>query len=200
MQSVALAVEVRVIGLRPGRSADVVIDAGAPITLRPGDTTPDGVKLLSVARDHAVVTVDGVELELPLSSGRGSSVVASAATSVTMSAAARGQFLSDGVINGHSVRFVVDTGATDTALSEDNARSIGLNYRGKQPIIVATAGGFAKAWPVTLASVRLGDLTTKDVRAVVIESKSLSQVLLGTSFLSHFDMHRQGSKLVLMQR
>lgn len=200
LQGVAMATDVSVVGLRPGRSADVMIDGGPPLTLRPGDTTPEGVKLISVERDSVTVSVEGVILSLPLSAERGTSAAAATANSITLSADARGQFLSDGFINGRSVRFVVDTGATDTTLSEANARSIGLAYRDKQAVVVATASGLAKAWPVTLASVRLGDLTKKDVRAVVIESKSLPVVLLGTSFLNSFDMHRQGTKLVLMQR
>ena len=63
-----------------------------------------------------------------------------------------------------------------------------------------TANGVVKGWQVTLGTVRIGDLTEHSVEAVVFDNDALSVVLLGTNFLARFDMHRQGSTLVLRRR
>jgi aspartyl protease family protein len=50
---------------------------------------------------------------------------------------------------------------------------------------------------VSLASVRVGDVTVRDVDAIVVDNDTLPVGLLGMSFLGRFDMQRQGSTLVL---
>src|SRR5207237_3904126 len=60
-----LAADVRVVAVTPGRSADVVIDRSAPVTIEVGETV-DGVKLLTTDRSGAVLAVDGVTKTLQL--------------------------------------------------------------------------------------------------------------------------------------
>src|SRR5438105_12948498 len=54
------ATDVRVVAVTPGRSVDVEIDHAAPITVEVGETTPQGVRVLRVDRESAVLRVDGV--------------------------------------------------------------------------------------------------------------------------------------------
>jgi aspartyl protease family protein len=188
------ATDVSVVGVTPGRSADVVIDQREPITIEEGQTV-DGVTVRDVNSTGAVVRVDGVTKTLPLTSGAGGRT-APAGGSITLTADGRGQFFTPGTINGRSVRFIVDTGATYVALSRVEAARIGLDYRQGRPATSATANGVVRGWIVSLASVRVADVMVRDVTAMVIDG-DVPGVLLGMSFLGRFDIRQEGAKLVL---
>ena len=119
---------------------------------------------------------------------------------MTLLADGSGQFFTSGIVNGRSVRFVVDTGATLTTLSRTDAQRIGLDYRRGTPVRTTTANGVANGWRMSLDSVRVANTTVRDVDALVIDNETLPMGLLGMSFLGHFDMQRQGSTLVLRRR
>jgi aspartyl protease family protein len=195
LPALCLAADLRVVAVTPGQSADVVIESSAPVTIQIGETV-EGVTLLSADRAGVVLTADGVRRTLPLLSGP-SVEHASAGSTVTLSADAHGQFLTGGTVNGRPVRFIVDTGATLTTLSRPEATRIGLDYSAGRPTRVQTANGDVRGWRVSLASVRIGDVTIRDVDAIVVENESLPVALLGMSFLGRFDMQRQGPTLVL---
>ena len=59
-----------------------------------------------------------------------------------------------------------------------------------------TANGAVAARKLTLNSVRVGDVTVYNVEAMVVP-QAMPVVLLGNSFLSHFQMHSDASSLVL---
>src|SRR4029077_1557789 len=104
-----------------------------------------------------------------------------------------GQFFTAGTVNGRSVRFIVDTGATLTTLSRADAQRIGLDYRGGTPLRVHTVNGDTIGRSVSLRTVQIGGATVHDVQAVVIDNDTIPVGLLGMNFLAHFDMRRQGS-------
>ena len=60
--------------------------------------------------------------------------------------------------------------------------------------------GVVNGWRVSLDSVRIGDMTVRDVDAMVVDNDTLPVGLLGMSFLGRFDMQRQGATLVLRRR
>jgi len=196
-----LATDVRVVAITPGRSADVVID-GAPITLEVGEETPEGIKLLSADRDRAVLRVDGKTKTLSLAAER-PAVEGGATTrsgTVILSIDAAGHFTARGFINGRSISCLIDTGATVTTLSVSSAERIGLDYLHGAPTKAMTVNGVVDGWRVSLDSVRIGDVTVREVDAIVVDNDTLPVVLLGMSFLGRFDMHRQGPTLVLRRR
>lgn len=182
-----------------GNKALLVIN-GAAKTVAPGDSV-QGVKVLSTSGDQAVVEIEGQRQtlrvgEAPVSMGstqspRGSRIVLSAGTG--------GHFVTTGAINGKTVQFMVDTGATGVGLSVDDANRLGLNYKAGQPIRVNTANGVANGWLMRLASVRIGDVEVYDVEAAVSPG-SMPYVLLGNSFLSRFQMTRANDQMVLERR
>lgn len=198
------ATEVQVVGLTPGRSALVIID-GNTMTLEVGESV-EQVTLVRVDSDGAVLRVDGETRSLPLVAqgaggfelGAGGEGV-SGASSVRLSADGSGHFMTKGAVNGRSVRFLVDTGASLTTLSKDEAQRIGLRYRNGSPAALSTANGLVKGWRLSLDSVRVGQVTVNNVDAVVIDN-DLPYALLGMSFLDRFDMVREGSYLVLRRR
>ncbi len=198
LPALCMATDVRVVAVTPGQSADVVIDRGAPVTIEVGEVV-EGVKLLKVDRASAVLTVNGTTRTLPLAADVGS-LSDAVGGSVTLLADARGQFFTSGTVNRRPMHFIVDTGATLTTLSRADARRIGLNYRGGTPTRTSTANGVVNGWRMSLASVSVGDMTVRGVDAMVVDNDSLPVALLGMSFLDRFDMHRQGSTLVLLRR
>ena len=199
LPTLCLATDVRVVAVTPGRSAEVVIERGAPLTIEVGETV-DGVKLLRADRSGAVLSVDGITKTLPLGEDPGSVGDAPASGTITLSADGHGQFFTSGTVNGRAVHFVVDTGATLTALSRADARRIGLDYRGGRPVQAITVNGAVHGWLMSLGSVRVGDVTEHNVDAIVVDNDTLPLALLGMSFLGRFDMHRQGASLVLRRR
>ncbi len=193
--------DVEVVAVTPGLSAVLVIDGGAPIELDIGQHTK-GVELVGSSRNGAVVRIDGAERELPLVAYDGGGSIADvgeAAPTVTLTSQG-GHFVAEGYVNGSPVSFVVDTGATRTALSRAHAEAIGIDYGAGDPVQSLTANGIADGWAVTLESVEVGDLVVYDLEAVVLDNDSLPVGLLGMNFLDHFDMQRQGTKLVLRGR
>ena len=89
-------------------------------------------------------------------------------------------------INDAPVRFVVDTGATDLVLSQDDARKVGfdpdaLAYLGE----ARTANGTVPLARVTLDRVSLGDEIERHVPATV-NGGQMDGSLLGMSYLSRF--------------
>ncbi len=195
-----LATDVQVVAVTPGVSADVAIDGGAPITLEVGGAPVEGVTLLKADRAGAVLQVDGTTKALSLVATGSSVAGAARSDTVTLSADTGRHFVTDGAINGTSVRFVVDTGATVTTLSRTEADRVGLDYRGGTPAKSMTANGIVSGWRLSLDSVSVGDTTVRDVDAMVLDNDTLPVVLLGMSFLRHFDLQRQGSTLMLRRR
>jgi len=199
LPALCLATDVRVVAVTPGQSADVVIDRGAPITIEVGETI-ECVKVLRADRAGAVLSLDRITRAVPLVVDSAPAGDGAGSGTVTLLADGSGQFFTSGIVNGRSVRFVVDTGATLTTLSRTDAQRIGLDYRRGTPVRTTTANGVANGWRMSLDSVRVANTTVRDVDALVIDNETLPMGLLGMSFLGHFDMQRQGSTLVLRRR
>jgi len=183
-----------------GDKALLVID-GAPRTVAVGSTVA-GVKVLRVSGDSTEVEVGGRRLTLPLGGAQvnlGGNAGGGGGTQIVIAAGSGGHFTTDGSINGRAVRFLVDTGATSIALSEETARRIGLDFARGQRGYANTANGQVIAHRVRLASVRVGEVTVYDVDAVVLPAP-MEQVLLGNSFLSRFQMKRDADVMVLDKR
>ncbi len=112
-----------------------------------------------------------------------------------------GHFRSEGRIDGRSVGFLIDTGASVIALTADDAAMLGLHPGNSEyRVLLKTANGVVRAAPTTLDMVEIGDIMVRDVAAVVMPDGALDENLLGMSFLSrlrHFE-YSEG-KMVLEQ-
>ena len=107
-------------------------------------------------------------------------------------------YVASGRIEDVAAEFIVDTGATDVAVSADIADAAGL--RRGQPRAVATANGQAIAYTTRIGRVQLGDIVEHDVPATIVPNMGDIQVLLGMSFLSRLDFRQRGDRLELEQR
>jgi aspartyl protease family protein len=104
-------------------------------------------------------------------------------------------------VNGISMKFMVDTGATLVTLSSSDALRAGINYRSGQKATLQTANGTSAAYRVKLDTVRIGDITLNNVDGAVVEGNVLGDVgLLGLSFLNRLNMQREGSTMTLTRR
>jgi aspartyl protease family protein len=191
------ALDVALVG-RIGKSAVLTIDGGPPRTVAVGGTMREGVRLVALDGDRAVVEADGRRQTLELGA-RPMRIDPREAQALTLHADARGHFLSDALINGVSVPFVVDTGATLLALGAGDATRAGIDYRRGEKAMTQTAGGVVEVWRVKLDRVQVGPFTFHGVDAAVFES-GLPVALLGMSVLNRLQMKRDGNRLTLEKR
>jgi aspartyl protease family protein len=195
----AAATDVTVVGLSSAR-ASVSINGGTPRWLAVGQRSPEGVLLVAVDREAATFEIDGKRRVLRMNQAYvAAGAAAGGSSSVTLKADARGHFVTDGQVNGGTVRFMVDTGATTIALPAADAKRLGIDYLKGERGMVQTANGTAPAYRVKLDTVRLGDITINGVEGVVLEG-GLQTALLGMSFLNRTEMKRDGETMVLTKR
>ncbi len=198
----AHATDVNVIGLFSGKAV-VVINRAAPRTLAAGETTAEGVKLISSDSHGAVLEIDGKRQTLEMGQHFETAAApgaASARSSVVLAPDSRGHFITDGAVNGNYVRFLVDTGATFVSLPSSEARRLGIDYLKGARGVTQTANGTAVVYRVLLDSVTLGDITIYNVTGMVHEGGGLDVALLGMSFLNRTEMRREGPTLTLTKR
>ena len=110
---------------------------------------------------------------------------------------AYGHYVSSGTINNHEVVFLLDTGASDIAIPESLADDIGLNKG--QSMLIKTANGNTKAYRTRLESVALGEIKRYDLNATILTNITGKEVLLGMSFLKHFEIVQKGKSLTIRQ-
>jgi aspartyl protease family protein len=125
-----------------------------------------------------------------------SSVDINGAAVVVLEQDRSGHYQAQGTINGQTVSFLVDTGATDVALPESAARALGLEFGPR--VQVMTAAGPANAWVTRLDEVTVGGISRRNVRAS-ITSGEFNGILLGMSFLKHYSLQQQDGKLVIRE-
>jgi aspartyl protease family protein len=178
-----------------------VID-GTRRVLTTGQSSPEGVRLIATdtAAEQAEIEIGGRRETVKLGMVMSGFQPANRAT-VVLWPGGGGQYRTEGMINGQSVRFLVDTGATTIALSGDEATRLGIDFRKRGRVgYASTASGVVRAYSLTLDKVELGAIALYNVEAGVIEGSFPSEVLLGMSFLGRLNMKREGEQLELTTR
>lgn len=175
-----------------------MVNGGEPQAVPVGQSL-DGVKVLSIQGDQIMVEIGGKKR--PLRVGQHAIGVSNGDGSdkIVMTADVQGHFYTTGTVNGTSVRFVVDTGATSIALGPSDARRIGLDLRQGQRGMTSTANGQVVVTRIPLDTVKLGGITLHNVEAVVLPTE-MPVALLGMSFLNRMEMQRDGSTMTLKKR
>lgn len=188
---------VRVVGLFA--NAAVLSVDGQRTLVKAGETGPQGIKVVSADSRSAVLSIDGVNSTHMLSRDYGSGGFATPEKRrLTISKGAAGHYWVTGSVNGNSVPFMVDTGATTIAMNAAQARRLGLDFKNKgTPVMVSTASGTEQAWRVYLNSVKLGAIEVLGVDAMVLDSQFPQDVLLGMSFLSRVSWREEQGALIV---
>ncbi|TIR73945.1 MAG: TIGR02281 family clan AA aspartic protease, partial [Mesorhizobium sp.] len=134
--------------------------------------------------------VPGSPLALGVDSGR---------ATVTLDKAGNGHFEARILVNGRPVRTVVDTGATSTVLTAEDAQAAGFNPAAlSYTVDVSTANGMARAATVRTDEMAIGGIVRKDMPVMVAAPGMLEQSLLGMNFigsLSGFEV--RGDRMIL---
>ncbi len=119
---------------------------------------------------------------------------------ITVPRARDGHFYLTLQLDGVPVRFVVDTGATDVVLSQDDARRVGIDpgalvYAGR----AGTANGEVATALATIGTVQLEDITDRNM-AVRVNGGEMDGSLLGMSYLRRFSrLEIAGDRLILQR-
>lgn len=196
--SVVLAADVGLAGLFPGKAL-LTINGGQPRIVAVGATTDEGVKVVSVNGETATLEVNGKRRQLRVGQNVVSRPSQSGPARVVLTADARGHFYSTGNINGSTVRFLVDTGASMISLGAGDARRIGVDPAKGVLGVANTANGQTVVSRVKLHSVRVGEIELSNVDALV-HQHDLPVTLLGMSFLNRMEMQRNGDTMTLIKR
>ena len=196
----ARAMEVNLIGLFPGKAV-ISLNDGKVKIFAIGQFVSEYIKLLEANSERAIFEINGRREILTLSKHISSfSPQAVGSSQIAMRSDASGTFRGDGMINGHPLTFLLDTGAELVTFPVSIARSLGLPYHRGEPAIAVTVGGTLPAYKVRLASVQLDMLLERDVEALVVDAPAFNAVLLGMSFLKRVNMKREGEHMTFTKR
>ncbi len=152
----------------------------------------DGLGLAPPAAEQQADGVANVN-EAPATKSQGGFVV-------ELRAGDHGHFNTSAEVNGADIDVMVDTGASMVALPYEDAERAGIYIRdGDYTGYVSTANGRARVAPVTLGSVSIGNITVRNVEAVVSEPGALQVTLLGMTFLSRLDRVDMRSGVLILE-
>ena len=192
----ASAQDIAVLGLLADRA--IVKINGDTHILKIGEKYDD-IKLVAVNSQEARLSIGGKERIFGL--GQDYSGIQKSSTSqgsVEISANASNQFITNGMINGNVVEFLVDTGANIVSMNRKDAQRLGIDYRRLGQVSASTtANGIVKNWILLLDKVKVGSITVTSVQASVRDTEDNIPVLLGMSFLGRVNMTHDGSRLKL---
>ncbi|WP_332681379.1 retropepsin-like aspartic protease family protein [Bosea sp. (in: a-proteobacteria)] len=171
--------------------------APRPIFWSLGIAGATGLLALNHAGDLARLTQD--EPALAVARPERTTTGAGEGRSLTINADYRGHYIVHPSIENYRVRMMVDTGASFIALTDADARALGVKpQRSAYTFGLSTANGVVRGAQVRLREVRLGDILVRDVEAVVLPAGALGMSLLGTSFLRKLSGYEvRGGRMIL---
>jgi aspartyl protease family protein len=192
--------QVNVVGLFNGKAL-LTINGGAPQTLSIGQTK-QGVKLVAADSQQATLLIEGKTKVLGMGQGvsAGGGAESTQNQPVNLYADSSGHFFGSMSVNGASLKYVVDTGATAVALNSADAKRANISYLNGEKSVASTASGQVVAYRVTLNTVKIGTIVLNNVSAVVIEGGFPEVVLLGMTALNRLDMKRDNSTMTLTKK
>jgi aspartyl protease family protein len=166
---------------------------GRLIKLTPGQTSKNGVKLLSANLDAIVVLVEGKRYRYKKDNSQGT-ILDNKVTLIRDSDSSG--YWAKGRINGKDVTFLIDTGASYIVMNQDQARALKIK-QGNKKIQVITASKIETAHQVTLDTVSVGDIELQNIPAIITKHKYPPYPLLGMSFLSHVEINQENEQMTL---
>lgn len=187
---------VRVVGLFP--NAAVINIDGQRTLLKVGQEGPMGLKLISADSRSAVLSINGRQQRMGLSRDYSQGGYSTPEKQRMVIARGRGgHYWVNGSVNGNSMAFLLDTGASSIALNEVQAKRLGIDFTAGQPMQVTTASGVERGWQVNLRSVKVGAIEVLGVEAIVLEGSYPTDALLGMSFLNRIGWRQEQDALIL---
>ncbi len=192
--SVVFAAQLQILGLFKDKVM-IEIDGNTHM-LKVGETI-EGVKLIRADSKECELEIEGLSHVYTLGSQISNRFTPTQKPVVRVEQDQGGLYRTSGVINGHQVNFIIDTGASYVTINVNQAKALGIEVQGK-PVQVETASGKAKAYLITLDKISMGAIVVYNVPALVIESDS--PLLLGMSFLKRLEITDKQSLLEFRQK
>lgn len=93
-----------------------------------------------------------------------------------------GHFWVDARLNGHSVKFLVDSGATTTTVDRNTARRAGIEISPRRDQYVRTGNGVIRVASAQADELAIGGITRRDVALEIADNDDLN--VLGMNYLS----------------
>jgi len=108
-----------------------------------------------------------------------------------------GHYVFDGEINGKTVTFLVDTGATTTSIPLNLQKY--LRLKAGPAFKVSTANGIATAYMTRLDELKMGEILLTDIRASLNPGLPGDEILLGMDVLKRMELVQRGDTLIIRQ-
>ncbi len=108
-----------------------------------------------------------------------------------------GHYVFDGEINGKSVTFLVDTGATEISIPA-NLQTY-LQLKAGRSFSVSTANGVVSVYSTRLDELKLGKILLTDIKAHLNPGLPDDQILLGMNVLKNMELVQRGDSLIIRQ-
>ena len=119
-------------------------------------------------------------------SHRGASADGAAGPEVVIARSSDHHYYADANVNGRPIHFMIDTGASESALTQADAQQIGITVDPtKYEVIGDGASGMVRGQYVELKSIDLNGIRQDNAKAVIVSGASVS--LLGQPFLEKVD-------------
>ncbi len=191
--------DIQVLGLL--KNTVILRIEGRQQMLKAGQTSKEGVQVLVVDNEHALIEYQGKRHRLTLSDQISTSFSKSPRKSYSMSRDHFGHYKTVGFINGYKVEMLVDTGASYIAMNSQQAKQLGINFflDGRRHS-VNTASGVVAAYGIMLDKVIVGGIEMRNISASVLVGEYPKQILLGMSYLNHVDIRESGGIMVLEEK
>ena len=144
---------------------------------------------------------DAKELGLRMVSSIAPSVpMASANGDLTISQSSDGSYYISGAVNGQPVTFLVDTGASDVVLTQEDARRAGIDVGAlTYSRASSTANGIGRDSPVTVSSLEVSGVRLLEF-PVVVNKAPMPNSLLGMSYLRRLKSFRFDHNRLILQK
>jgi aspartyl protease family protein len=153
---------VQAVGLFKDRAMIRVLGKEHYLTV--GQASPEGATLIESDSTHAVVRYKDETYRLTLTEQVVGGFKKPTDVNLSIPPDSLGQYRIQGSINGFAVGFRVDTGASLVALSERQAKEMGIDYSSSTHAPVVTAQGRRVSKMVELDSVVVGGIQTRAAR------------------------------------
>ena len=122
-------------------------------------------------------------------------VTQSGQAQVSLKRNSMGHYVANGQINGKPVIFLLDTSATNVSVPAEVALRLGLIKN--VPFYVNTANGVIEVYSTDIDKLSLGNITMSDVKGSINPYMGGEEILLGMSFLKHFELVQRGDILTI---
>lgn len=184
------------VGLMPGMA--ILEKDGQRLVIKAGQEQ-QGITLIRADSEQCVIEINGTRQTLLLGASLASSYTVTQGKSVRLQQDFGGHYYARVKLNGRTVRMLVDTGATNVALSGNMARKLGIAYAKGQRMRSATAGGIVNSFLVRVNEMNLDGITRYNVPVSVIEGAHPDVPLLGMSFLGQLKIQQDNGELVISE-